>query len=41
MELFWEYAYFNIPVLTATNSCPTMNFDLIVIPQADKTMRKI
>ena len=23
----WEYAYFNIPVLTATNSCPTMNFD--------------
>ena len=23
----WEYAYFNIPVLTATNSCPTMNFN--------------
>ena len=23
----WEYAYFNVPVLTATNSCPTMNFN--------------
>ena len=23
----WEYAYYNVPVLTATNSCPTMNFN--------------
>ena len=23
----WEYAYFNVPVLTASNNCPTINFN--------------